>query len=142
MDRTLMPYLRYAHGIYNMLVILLFLYQGRLGAKIRRERKQDRQPSFDIVRRHRRLGPILSIIGFFGFISGLILVFIDVGILFVFRPHFIFGTVISIFIAIIYSSSWMIKSRESAWRTPHFIAGIILTCLYVVQLYLGLKILF
>jgi Protein of unknown function (DUF4079) len=141
-DRSIISYLRYAHGSYNILVYLLFLHQGWLGIRIRRERRQGLAPTVRILRRHRKFGPILSVIGIIGFISGLIVIFIDNGIFFVFRLHFITGFLISIFISIAYLSSRKIKARDSVWRTPHLTVGIIIICLYFIQIFLGIGVLF
>ena len=141
-DRSIIPYLRYTHGLYNILIFLLFLYQSRLGIKIRKERMQGSTPTSSIIRRHRQFGPLLSIIGITGLISGLIIIFVHNGIFFVFRLHFMTGIAISILIIITYLSSRNIKGRDSAWRTPHFTVGIILICLYFIQTFLGIGILF
>ena len=142
MDRSIIPSLRVAHGLYNILVFLLFLYQGWLGIRIRKERLQSRLPTAGITRRHRQFGPILSVIGFTGFISGLVVIFLDSGMLFIFRFHFTAGFVISIFIIIAYFSSRRIKGSDSAGRTHHLAAGIILICLYFIQIFIGIAILF
>jgi hypothetical protein len=141
-DGSKISYLRYAHGLYNIIVCLLFLYQGWLGIKIRGERRQGIAPTVGIIRRHRQFGPTLSVIGIMGFISGLTVIFIDKGIFFVFRLHFITGFLISIFILIAYLISRKIKARDSVWRTPHLTVGIIIICLYFIQIFLGIGVLF
>jgi len=141
-DRSIIPYTRYAHCLYNILIFLLFLYQGRLGIKIRKERINGSPTTVGIVSRHRQLGPIISFIGVTGFISGLIVVFIDNGIFYVFRLHFITGLLVAILIMITYTVSRKIKVRDALRRTTHFISGIILIFLYFIQTLLGIGILF
>jgi len=88
------------------------------------------------------LGPIISFIGVTGFISGLIVVFIDNGIFYIFRHHFITGLLVAILIMITYTVSRKIKVRDALRRTTHFISGIILIFLYFIQTLLGIGILF
>jgi len=80
MDKQLIPYLKLVHGSFNTLVMFLFLYQGRLGLKIRGQRKNGKSPViFEVVRKHRRFGPIFVFMGFIGFFAGLMLVIFDQG---------------------------------------------------------------
>lgn len=140
-DGSLISSLRYAHGAYNTIIILLFLYQGWLGVGIRGHRRKGGAPAIGLVKRHRRLGPFFSVTGVAGFISGLIIVYVDTGKFFVFRFHFITGLVVSAFIAGTYLSSRKIKERDSAWRIFHFVGGVVLICLYFIQTFLGIKLL-
>ena len=141
-NRLTTSYLRYAHGLYNVIIILLFLYQGWLGLKIRRDRVLDRLPAVKIVKKHRRFGPALSILGITGFFSGLIVLYLDIGFFYIFIPHFIAGLIISILIATSYLFSRKIKGIDSFWRTAHFVTGVALISLYFIQALLGIVILF
>ena len=134
-------YLMYAHGLYNVVIILLFLYQGWLGLKIRKNRMNEKPPPVETVKGHRRFGPVFSILGFTGFLSGLAVAYISHVPLFTFPFHFIAGLIISIVILLNYLFSRMIKSFDSFWRNVHFVTGAALVCLYFIQAFLGAAIL-
>jgi hypothetical protein len=137
-----MIYLRYIHGIYNSLIILLFLYQGWLGLRIRRERIQGRPPTSRIVRRHRKLGPMLVPLGVFGYLAGPAILYLRTGHIFEYPLHFVNGSVVVLLIMATSFISKKIKGRESPWRTPHLVAGIFVLALYIVQAFLGIGVLF
>ncbi len=48
-SRSLLADLRLAHGIFNLLVLLLFIEQARLGIKIRRARKASLPSPFPAI---------------------------------------------------------------------------------------------
>jgi len=141
-DRLIISYLKYIHGLYNILVILLFLYQGWIGLRIRRERIRGTAPTVKIIKRHRRFGPILSLLGISGFFAGLTVVYLDEGHFFEHPLHFIIGLVIILLVIATFSISRRIRGRDSHWRTPHFALGVIIICLYLFQAFLGIGILF
>ncbi len=132
----------YAHGLYNLLIIFLFLYQGWLGFKIRRDRMRDNPTAVKILKKHRKLGPIFSILGLIGFLSGLTVAYIAYRQFFTSNLHFIAGSIITILIAINYLFSRKIQGVESLWRVAHFVTGVTLICLYFIQAFLGVVILF
>jgi hypothetical protein len=132
----------YAHGLYNLLIIFLFLYQGWLGFKIRKDRMRDNPPAVKIVKRHRKLGPIFSILGITGLLSGLTVAYIAYRRFFILNLHFFGGSIITILIAINYFFSRKIKGVESSWKTAHFVSGVTLICFYLVQAFLGVVMLF
>jgi len=140
-DKEIIPYLRLAHGSYNMLIMLLFVYQGILGLKIKRQRLKGQQ-EFNVIKRHRRLGPILVLLGLSGFFAGVFLVAGDHGHVFHYPLHFITGSVIILFIITTFFISRKIKGIDSPWRVIHFRLGIFILCLYIMQVFLGLGILF
>lgn len=141
MDKQTIAYLRYVHGFYNTVVLVLFMYQGVLGLRIRKQRKAGVITPV-IIRRHRKAGPFLVLLGLIGFLAGIILVFVDYGNLLKFPLHLLTGTGIAILIICTFVISRRIKVSEPAWRTPHFTIGIAILCLYVIQTFLGLGILF
>ena len=129
-----------AHGSFNALLALVFLYQARMGLSIRRGRKRG-EPQLKAMRRHRRLGPFLVCMGLLGYCLGLILVSIDTGRLLEYPPHLVVGSVIVLFLLGQYALSKKIKGPESPWRTPHLANGVGLICLYVLQIVIGIGVL-
>ncbi len=141
MDKQLIPYLKLVHGSFNTVVMLLFLYQGRLGLRIRRQRKRGGPGVFEVVRKHRSFGPILVFIGFIGFLAGLALVFFDEGRVFEYPLHFIMGSLIALLLITTFFISKKIRGSDSPWRTPHFIVGICIISFYIIQIFIGLGVL-
>jgi hypothetical protein len=141
-DKQVIPYLRIAHGTFNTLVMLLFIYQGFLGLKIRKMRLLKQPPPLSTVKKHREMGPVLTFLGVAGFGVGLTLVYLHFGRFFKFPLHFITGSAIALLILGAYFVSRKIKGPDSKWRTPHFVIGVSIICLYVLQAFLGLDILF
>ncbi len=136
-----MDVLRIAHGSYNGIVYLGLLYQGWLGYMIRKRRKAggDRIP---YVLRHRTNGPVLVVLGILGYLAGTTLAWIDRGRIFLFPYHALTGLCIVLCLILTFWISRRIKGPESPWRTPHFVLGIVILGLYLVQALLGLDILF
>jgi hypothetical protein len=61
----LVEYLKLGHGLFNTLMMLLFVNQGWLGLKIRKKRKGDLPKDFTTIRKHRKRGPVLTLFGIF-----------------------------------------------------------------------------
>jgi len=129
-----------AHGSFNSLLWLVFLYQAWMGLTIRRGRKRG-EPRFTAMKRHRRLGPFLVVLGVLGFCLGLLLVYIDKGRLVEYPPHLAVGSLIVLLLLGQYALSRKIKGPESPWRTPHLAIGVGLICLYVLQIVIGITVL-
>ncbi len=142
MVKNIIPYLKLAHGSFNTLMMFLFAYQGWMGIKIRKQRLSGGVHDFHFVKRHRKTGPVFAVLGCLGYIAGLSIVYIDEGKVFYYPLHFIFGSAIAVSLIMTYYISRKIKGSASSWRTPHFILGIWILCLYLVQTVLGLEILF
>lgn len=140
-DRDYIDYLRILHGFFNVIVGLCFIYQGSLGLKIRKARKTEDKRNIAVIKRHRKLGPILAVLGIAGYFAGAMLVYGDKGYLLEYPGHFTVGSCIALFIIITFAISRQIRSLESSWRTPHFIMGSVTLILYLIQTYLGLNIL-
>jgi hypothetical protein len=141
LEKQTIAYLRLAHGSYNITIMLLMLYQGFLGVRIRGNRKAgETKPK--IIRRHRKYGPYLVLLGIAGFFAGKTLVYIGHGHFFDNPLHYLNGLLISLLLLAAFFISKKIRSDASGWREPHFITGICIICLYFVQLFLGIGILF
>jgi hypothetical protein len=128
------------HGSFNALLALAFMYHASRGLAIRRGRKRG-EPRVEAVKRHRRLGPLLVVLGVLGFCAGLILVAIDKGRIWEYPPHLVVGSVIVLFLLGQYAVSRKIKGLDSPWRTPHLAVGVGIIVLYVVQILIGISIL-
>ncbi len=140
-DRQLLADLRLVHGIYNSLVMLLFLYQGRLGFRIRRDRRAHAPLSLPVIKRHRRMGPFLAILGGLGFLTGLTLVLLDTGNVLEHQPHFFTGLSIVVLLIATYRISRDIRGPDSPFRSSHFALGVAILCLYLVNVFLGIGVL-
>jgi hypothetical protein len=140
-DKQLLADLRTMHGVYNAIVMLLFLYQGWLGFGIRRARTAGAPLPFPMIKRHRRTGPILAILGGLGFLAGLTLVLLDTGNVLEYPPHFFTGLTIVVLLIATYKISRDIKGPDSPFRTPHFTLGVVILCLYLVNVFLGIGVL-
>ena len=141
-DREYLDYLKILHGSFNIIVGLLFIYQGSLGLKIRAGRHTGHNLNKTAVKHHRRNGPILSVLGVAGYLAGVTLIYIDKGHLLHYPLHMIIGSCIALFIIITFIISRNIKGSSSPWRNPHFAMGVIIIILYLIQVYIGLNILF
>jgi hypothetical protein len=136
------PYLRYAHGLFNLSVIILFIFQAFLGLKIRKIRKDGKAPDFKLIRRHRKFGPILAVTGVAGFFGGIGLVYFDEGHILEYPLHFFTGLTISCLIISTVLISKKIRGADSPWRNPHFFIGVSIICLLLFQAFLGIGVLF
>lgn len=139
-SREIIPYLKLIHASFNTTVLLFFIYQGLSGLKIRKKRKVG-APDFNIIKRHRKLGPVLAVMGGAGFFAGLTITYIDIGRLLIYMPHLINGIVIISLITATFLISRNIRASEPQWRTAHLIIGILIVSLYFIQVFLGLGIL-
>lgn len=135
MSEETIEYLKLLHGSFNSGVVMLFLYQGFLGLKIRRSARSD------YARKHRRIGPVAALLGISGFIAGMIIIYIDTGRIFKYPLHFFTGILIASLIFTTYRISQKIKGPEKYWRDRHYAIGIPILLLYILQVFLGLGIL-
>ena len=140
-DRQILYDLRLAHGIFNLCVMLLFFYQSWLGLKIRRPRRAEALPPIPVIKRHRKTGPVLVILGAAGFLAGLALVLLDTGNILEYPAHLFVGLMIVALILTTYTVSRKIRGPDSPYRTTHMIIGVAILSLYVVQIFLGLGVL-
>jgi hypothetical protein len=141
-DMHLLSNLRLAHGIYNSCVMLLLFYHAWLGFAIRRARKTKAPLPFHYIKRHRKMGPVMTILGLLGFFIGLTLVLIHTGHVLKFPSHLFIGLALVALLLATYTLSRKIKGLDSAHRTPHMFLGITILCLYLIEVVLGIGILF
>lgn len=132
--------LKLLHGSFNILVFLFFIRQGILGLKIRKGRKKGLQ-AVKAVKVHRKTGPLLILMGVSGFLAGKVLVYIDHGHFMEYLLHFIAGSIIVLCIMTTFVISRKIKGPQPQWRDRHFRLGILIICLYFIQIFLGIGIL-
>jgi cytochrome b561 len=142
MDKKIIVPLALAHGTFNLIVVTFFMYQGWLGWSMRKGRREKRQIDFKVVKRHRKIGPILLILAFIGYLAGEGLVCFDQGHVVKYPLHFSVGTVIMVAIFTTFLISRKIKTPGSPWRTPHYALGVVIICLYLIQAFLGLQMVF
>jgi hypothetical protein len=137
MSKELISYLKLFHGTYNTSVLLLFVYQGILGWRIRKSV----QKPLDVIRKHRKIGPVAAVLGVSGFIAGTTIIYLDTKRILVYAYHFITGLAIVSSIIATYIISRKIRDKEPNWRTIHFVLGMLIIALYFIQAFLGLGIL-
>ena len=140
--QAIISYSGYIHGLFNMVVILFFLYQAWLGFRIRRDRMTRTPASSATIRRHRNVGPVVSVAGVVGFLTGIAVVYLHDGHLLEQPVHFTLGLSITLVIVTVYFLSLKIRGYTSPWRTLHFAAGMLVLFLYFLQAFVGFEILF
>ncbi len=139
-SRELIAYLKLLHAVYNVTIIVLFLLQGRLGLQIRKGRLAG-SPPFQLIKKHRRNGPILVFMGVCGFLSGVIIVGLDSGELLKYYYHYLVGLTLALLMITTLFVSKLIKGADPYWRNIHLAVGLFIICFYLVQLILGLSVL-
>jgi len=130
------------HGLFNAVVGVLLFVQAWRGLKIRRARRTGGAFPVSSVKRHRKNGPILPYLAATGFAAGLLLIALDHRPLISFPTHFFFGLSIVLLLWLLRRLGVRIKGPLSPIRTPHFVLGIALLVIYVVQVGLGFSLLF
>jgi len=140
-DKEFIAYFKLAHGFFNLCMMALFCYQGWMGFLIRQARESGLPAPVDVVRRHRKAGPMFALWGVLGFIAGVVMILLDKGRVFEYPLHFLTGLSIALCIGGVYTLSLRIKGPDPAARNAHFSLGLFLLALYLVQTLLGLGIL-
>ncbi|NWF98629.1 MAG: DUF4079 domain-containing protein [Nitrospirae bacterium] len=138
--KNINEYLKYTHGLYNFIIILLFFYQAALGYKIRNMRVRKNQILTHIIKKHRKFGPFFILFGILGFSGGLGTAYFNNGYIFKYTIHFLNGVIIMILLILTFYVSKQIRAYDLKWRTIHFVAGILILVFYLLQAFLGLKI--
>jgi cytochrome bd-type quinol oxidase subunit 2 len=137
MSKELIEYLKLFHGAFNTAVLLLVVYQGALGLRIRTSSGLP----LNTIRRHRKTGPVAVVLGTAGFIAGMTIAFLDNGRIFKYPLHFVCGLLIVTLLTTTYFISKKIKGPDKYWRNRHYAIGVLIVLLYSIQFVLGLGIL-
>jgi hypothetical protein len=80
--------------------------------------------------------------GALGFCIGFTLVLLHTGKILEYPPHLFTGLAIVVLLVTTWVVSRRIKGPDSPFRAPHFILGCAILCLYVVEVFLGIGVLF
>lgn len=140
-SQELIANLRLVHGCFNLTVMLLFFYHARNGLLIRRARRTKAPLPVAAIKRHRRLGPILALLGAGGFAAGLTLALIDSGEVLRYPLHFSVGVAILLLLFLTYRLSRKIAGPDDPQRELHFRLGIAILILYPVNVVIGVGVL-
>ena len=140
-SKELIAIFKLVHGAFNFSVMLLFFYHARNGLLIRRARTNKTPLPFQAIKRHRRMGPVLALLGAGGFSAGLILVLLDTGNIFQHSPHLFVGMAIVSLLFLTYRVSRKIAGSAGQERDLHFRLGLAILALYLVNVALGLGVL-
>ena len=140
-SRELIAILKLVHGLFNLTVMLLFFYHARNGLLIRRARTGKTPLPIQAIKRHRKMGPILAILGGTGFFAGLTLVMLDTGKVFKYPPHLIVGSSIVLMLFLTYRVSRKIAGPSAQQRDLHYRLGLAILALYLVNVFLGVGVL-
>lgn len=135
--RWAIPYLQLAHALFGGALLLAFCSQGVLGLLIRRRRLAG-APDFVAVRRHRRLGPVLTRLLPLVFLAGLATAYLDHGAWVVYPTHLATGAGLVAAAGLTEYLSRRIRGPQSPWRTPHLALGVAIILLFLAQALLGL----
>lgn len=140
-DKGLIADLKPVHGAVNILVMFLFWYQALLGFMIRKARKAGGlNPR--AAKRHRKAGPFFALLAAAGYIGGALLGYLDNNRLLKYPLHFINGTVIVMVIVMTFIVTRRMTQQAERLRAMHLALGLLILCLYALQVFLGLGILF
>jgi hypothetical protein len=140
-DKEFIAYFKVAHGFFNLCMMALFCFQGWMGYLIRQARTSGAPVPVDVIRRHRKAGPVFALWGVMGFFAGIVMIVLDKGGVFEYPLHFLVGSLIAAVIISLYSVSRRIAGPEPHYRNIHFGLGMCLLALYVIQVLLGIGIL-
>lgn len=136
--KTLIPYMTIGHALFNTCLFIAFIYQAFLGWNIRENRISDDKPATEEIRRHRKIGPILTALVPLGFLAGLTLTYLDSGNIAKHPLHLGVGTLLVIAVISTWLISKNIKGTSLNWRTLHFTVGVAIILLFLSQISLGL----
>ena len=83
----------------------------------------------------------MVILGIVGYLVGFVLILFDTGRILEYPVHLAVGSGIVILLTATFVLSRKIKGPASPLRTPHFVLGVLILAVYLVQAVLGLRIL-
>lgn len=130
--------LKLSHGSYNSLVFLGFLVQATFGLRMRAARRRG-NPKAGLVKFHRKFGPVLTVFGILGGLSGLVITYLDKGRILEYPFHLIGGMTVIVLIGSAFTASRAIKGKQEGPRKVHLTIGVLLLMAYLVQVMLGLS---
>jgi hypothetical protein len=140
-SRDLITMLKLFHGLFNVTVMCLFFYHARNGLLIRRARTAKAPLPLHAIKRHRRMGPVLAMMGGAGFFVGLCLVMLDSGKVFLYPSHLLTGLAIVLLLFSAYRVSKKIAGPAARERDLHYRLGLAILALYLVNVFLGVGVL-
>jgi hypothetical protein len=140
--REIIANMRIVHALFNVTILMFLIFQAWLGLKIRRRRKAGDPPAFNVIKTHRKLGPVLVLAGVLGYVSGCVIIYFDTGNLFKFPWHSSLGLTLALLLTAVLLVSKKITGADSPWRTIHYLTGLLILCIYCVQAFIGIGILF
>ncbi|HYQ48558.1 MAG TPA: DUF4079 family protein [Thermodesulfovibrionales bacterium] len=140
-DRGLIADLKPVHGVLNLLIMFLFWYQAFLGLTIRKARKAGGMNP-RAMKRHRKAGPFFALLAVAGYSGGVLLAYLDGGRLLKYPLHFLNGTIIIAAVSATFVVSRRMTLRNERLRNMHLTLGLLILCLYALQVIIGIGILF
>jgi uncharacterized iron-regulated membrane protein len=132
--------LQLGHVFFNAALFLALAFQGLLGWRIRKRRVAGVLQDFSVVKRHRTLGPILATLVPVGYLAGVSITYLSRGLWVRYPGHFTAGTVLVVAAGATFLASRRIRGAQSPWRARHATLGLVLLCVFLVQIFLGLNI--
>lgn len=133
--------LQLGHAAFNGVLFLALAFQGLLGWRIRKRRVAGVLQNFSVVKRHRTLGPVLAALVPIGFLAGLGTTYLSRGEWVRHPGHLTNGTILLGVVVAAFLASRRIRGAQSPWRDVHAALGVLLACVFLVQIVLGLDIL-
>lgn len=141
-SNELISLLRPLHGLFNFSIMLLFGYHAYNGLLIRRARRGELPLPIHAIKQHRRMGPPLALLGAAGFSAGLCLILLDTGKVLQYPTHLFIGLLIVLSLFATFCISKQITSQSVSLRDLHYKIGTAILVLYLVNVVIGIGILF
>lgn len=138
LSKALIADLKLVHGLFNLTAMLLFFYHARNGFLIRRARTRGTPLPFQAMKRHRRMGAPLALIGGAGFSAGLALTWLNTGNLLQYPPHLFVGAAIVLLLVMSYNVARKIAGASMSERDLHYRLGIAILACYIVNVVIGI----
>jgi hypothetical protein len=138
LDKLTIYYLKPLHGAFNTGIFILLLLQALLGLKMRIHRRAAAPPVPEVAKKHRRLGPVITLCSIAGFGGGATLAYLDHGRILAHPLHFSVGLLIVCLMVTTALISRRITVKTASLRNLHFGLGIVILALYTAQMFLGL----